>query len=68
MSRVEPAPAVGARCPVCGADGVEPWVVAEDIEYRTSSERFTYRHCTPCDVLFPDPMPVDRLAEIYPST
>lgn len=56
-----------ARCPACGGAG-EPWAVVHDVEYRTSDDEFAYARCTQCAVVFlPDP-PVDRLAEIYPST
>lgn len=58
----------GPRCLSCGSTASEPWATSTDVEYRTTTDRFTYRRCSRCNVLFIDPVPVDRLAEIYPST
>lgn len=55
-----------ARCPVCGEVGT-PWAVVHDVEYRTSDESFDYFRCQACRVVFIDPAPIARLAEIYPS-
>ncbi len=41
--------------------------MATDAEYRTTDESFRYFACADCDVIFIDPVPRDRLAEIYPS-
>jgi SAM-dependent methyltransferase len=53
-------------CPLCGVSGAPLWATARDLEYLTSDETFHYHHCQGCDVLFLDPLPVDRLREIYP--
>ncbi|MEV6867967.1 class I SAM-dependent methyltransferase [Streptosporangium subroseum] len=58
-----PAP----RCPACRGTGSEPWARARDVEYRTTDEEFGYHRCLRCGALFIDPMPVDRLSEIYPA-
>lgn len=65
-----PTAARGAppACPVCDARASEDFARARDVEYRTSDERFLYRRCRVCEAIFIDPAPVDRLAEIYPST
>ena len=55
-------------CPVCGDPGGFVWTVARDVEYETTADTFSYWHCEPCDVLFIDPVPRDRLAEIYPPS
>lgn len=53
-------------CLNCGAEAKELWARARDIEYRTSDEQFSFYRCGACQVLFIDPVPSDRLAEIYP--
>lgn len=53
-------------CPLCGAPAGEPWAWVRDMEYFTGPEEHTYHRCAACDVLYLAPMPVDRLAEIYP--
>ncbi|NUW36458.1 methyltransferase domain-containing protein [Nonomuraea sp. SMC257] len=55
------------RCPACQETGAAPWASARDVEYRSSDEEFAFYRCARCGVLFLDPMPVDRLAEIYPA-
>ena len=54
-------------CPLCGTQDTRFHAEAQDIEYCTGSETWTWRACDPCGVLFIDPMPVDRLGEIYPA-
>ena len=54
-------------CLACSASRSEVWAVAHDIEYHTTTDEFTYRRCQTCGVLFIDPVPEARLAEIYPS-
>jgi SAM-dependent methyltransferase len=54
-------------CPLCGTEGAQKWARARDVEYCTTDEEFTYWRCDPCRVLFVDPMPTTRLAEIYPD-
>lgn len=59
----------GARkpaCLLCGARAVEHWARGWDAEYHTSDTRYDYYRCQACNVLFIDPVPADRLAEIYP--
>ena len=38
-----------------------------DVEYATSTEAFKYYRCLSCDILFIDPVPKNRLDEIYPA-
>lgn len=54
-------------CLACGARAGEPWCVARDAEYRATDETFSYLRCRSCGVLYIDPVPRDRLAEIYPA-
>ncbi len=55
-------------CLVCTSKGsVEFWATAKDVEYLTSEDRFSFYRCKECNVLFIDPVPGDRLNEIYPS-
>lgn len=54
-------------CPLCAAGETRFHANAHDIEYCTSSEVYSWHSCDGCGVLFLDPMPVDRLGEIYPS-
>lgn len=57
-----------AACLGCGATRSELWAHARDEEYHTSREVFGFRRCHECGVLFIDPVPRDRLAEIYPPS
>src|SRR5713226_8356355 len=54
-------------CLSCGSTDAEVWATAKDMEYKTSDDVFTLHRCRTCGVLFIDPVPRDRLAEIYPS-
>ena len=54
-------------CPICRQSRASRYAIARDIEYFTSPEDFTFYRCDDCDVLFLDPMPADRLDEIYPK-
>ena len=56
----------GDPCPLCGGLG-SFHARAKDIEYFTSDEYFTIRHCAACDILYVDPMLFDQLHVIYPS-
>jgi len=58
---------VAPSCLACGSKDSQLWAVAHDIEYATTTDSFAYRQCKVCDVLFIDPVPADRLSEIYPS-
>lgn len=55
-------------CLVCGEPLAEHWTSAVDVEYETTAESFDYFRCAGCDCLVIDPVPRERLAEIYPST
>jgi SAM-dependent methyltransferase len=55
------------QCPLCGRNDTRFHAEAHDIEYCTSHEDWIWHACDPCGVLFIDPMPVDRLGEIYPA-
>jgi 2-polyprenyl-3-methyl-5-hydroxy-6-metoxy-1,4-benzoquinol methylase len=59
-------PSLTPRCLACQSGRTEFWAQASDAEYRTSDDVFTYHRCLDCQVLFIDPVPRDRLAEIYP--
>lgn len=59
--------ATSPACLACGGARSEPWTVARDVEYHTTSDVFTYHRCDHCGVLFIDPVPDGRLAEIYPG-
>lgn len=53
-------------CPGCGAALDQVWTTAVDVEYETTADRFAYLLCEACDLLAIDPVPRERLAEIYP--
>jgi 2-polyprenyl-3-methyl-5-hydroxy-6-metoxy-1,4-benzoquinol methylase len=55
------------HCPICAQARASHFATAQDIEYFTTPEDFTFYRCADCDVLFLHPMPSDRLSEIYPS-
>ena len=55
-------------CHVCARPLDDVWASATDIEYGATRERFRYLLCPRCDALSIDPLPADRLAEIYPET
>ncbi|MFQ5799982.1 MAG: hypothetical protein ACE5H0_15000, partial [Bacteroidota bacterium] len=54
------------HCLVCGGQDAEFWARAKDSEYYSSNDWFTYYLCRRCGNLFIDPVPSDRLSEIYP--
>jgi 2-polyprenyl-3-methyl-5-hydroxy-6-metoxy-1,4-benzoquinol methylase len=54
-------------CPICNGTNTALHAVAEDIEYFTSSQKFSYDRCNDCAILFVSPVPYDRLDEIYPK-
>jgi 2-polyprenyl-3-methyl-5-hydroxy-6-metoxy-1,4-benzoquinol methylase len=58
--------ATGLHCLACGSTSYEFWSRSTDAEYRTTDETFTYYRCRDCNVLFIDPVPRERLKEIYP--
>jgi SAM-dependent methyltransferase len=55
-----------SACPVCGGKG-SIYARAQDIEYFSIDSPFDYRLCGACDLLFIDPVPSNRLDEIYPK-
>lgn len=63
MQQSPPVP----RCPVCSSHKTAFRAKAKDLEYCTSDEEFTFYDCSGCGSVFIYPMPVERLAEIYPS-
>jgi 2-polyprenyl-3-methyl-5-hydroxy-6-metoxy-1,4-benzoquinol methylase len=48
-------------------DDAELWTRATDVEYLSTPEEFDILHSTAHDILFIDPVPKDRLHEIYPT-
>jgi 2-polyprenyl-3-methyl-5-hydroxy-6-metoxy-1,4-benzoquinol methylase len=54
-------------CPICARSRTSLYAIARDVEYFTSADDFTFVRCLDCDILFLDPMPADRLDEIYPA-
>jgi 2-polyprenyl-3-methyl-5-hydroxy-6-metoxy-1,4-benzoquinol methylase len=58
---------VGApRCLASGSVSSEAWADVWDAEYLTTTDHFLQRRCLECGALFIDPVPANRLAEIYP--
>jgi 2-polyprenyl-3-methyl-5-hydroxy-6-metoxy-1,4-benzoquinol methylase len=55
------------HCPLCAQPRAFYYATAQDIEYFTTSDFFTFYRCDSCEVLFLHPMPSDRLSEIYPN-
>jgi len=69
VESVGPSPRVPEPiCLACGARGATLWASAQDVEYHTSAESFAFYRCGACSALFIDPVPVDRLSEIYPAS
>lgn len=56
------------KCLACGGTDLEFWTETRDTEYFTVPEAFALHRCLRCDALSMDPVPIDRLSEIYPST
>lgn len=54
------------ECLACGSHDNSLWAEARDLEYFTTPDTFRYYRCLDCDCLFIEPVPADRLAEIYP--
>ncbi|MEO5938895.1 MAG: class I SAM-dependent methyltransferase [Sphingomonas sp.] len=55
-------------CLACGSAATRHWATAHDVEYLSTPETFDYVRCGDCDALSIDPVPRDRLGEIYPDT
>jgi 2-polyprenyl-3-methyl-5-hydroxy-6-metoxy-1,4-benzoquinol methylase len=66
----EPSAPIATRSPTLPFDVSDAvaWATSWDTEYFTSQDRFTYFHSASANVLFIDPVPDDRLSEIYPPT
>ncbi len=58
---------MSSLCPACGGDQATLYGRYRDEEYFTSDDVFSYWHCLGCESVFLSPLPVDRLAEIYPA-
>lgn len=56
------------KCLACGSTGLDVWATARDVEYASVDDEFRYLHCPACSALSIDPVPRDRLSEIYPET
>lgn len=54
------------RCLASGSVASEAWADVWDAEYLTTTDHFLQRRCLECGALFIDPVPANRLAEIYP--
>jgi 2-polyprenyl-3-methyl-5-hydroxy-6-metoxy-1,4-benzoquinol methylase len=54
-------------CPICNGTNTTAHAVAEDVEYFTSAQKFSYDCCNDCAILFVSPMLYDKLDEIYPK-
>jgi 2-polyprenyl-3-methyl-5-hydroxy-6-metoxy-1,4-benzoquinol methylase len=60
-------PTSAAACLVCGGTRTTFWAHAHDVEYRSCDDEFSFYRCESCGVLFIDPVPANRLSEIYPT-
>lgn len=56
------------KCLACNSAQVEKWATAQDVEYHSTEDSFTYVRCADCGALSIADVPSDRLAEIYPDT
>lgn len=54
-------------CLVCGCQDKLLWSEVTDVEYFTTKDRFIYNRCVKCHALSIDPVPEERLNEIYPA-
>ena len=54
------------RCLASGSVNSEVWADVWDAEYLTTPDHFVQRRCLEGGALFIDPVPANRLAEIYP--
>jgi SAM-dependent methyltransferase len=55
------------RCLACNAGNLRFHAKARDVEYYSTNDIFTYNLCPECGALSIDPVPEDRLAQIYPA-
>ncbi len=56
------------NCLACYGEDTVLWATARDAEYLTVKDLFQYYRCAQCDALSIDPVPRERLNEIYPNT
>ena len=56
------------KCLACASTDVVRWAEARDVEYKSVPDHFSYHRCRACEALSIDPVPADRLHEIYPSS
>jgi 2-polyprenyl-3-methyl-5-hydroxy-6-metoxy-1,4-benzoquinol methylase len=63
----DPGGGIDPACLACGARQSTQWATATDEEYHSGTERYSFRRCQACGVLFIQPVPRDRLHEIYPA-
>jgi 2-polyprenyl-3-methyl-5-hydroxy-6-metoxy-1,4-benzoquinol methylase len=56
------------KCLACGSQDLSHWARATDVEYLSTPDHFDYWQCDSCKALSIDPVPRDRLSEIYPKT
>lgn len=54
------------RCLACGSNKLTLWAKVPDVEYFSTTDYFSYNRCASCDALSIDPVPENRLADIYP--
>lgn len=55
------------NCPICAEKNVKEWNKNIDKEYCTSKEEYSYYKCNSCVTIFIDPMPIEKLNQIYPA-
>lgn len=55
------------RCLACGSNKLSLWAKVTDTEYFSTADCFSYNRCADCDALSIDPVPENRLTEIYPQ-
>lgn len=56
------------HCLACSSLKLEWWADSKDVEYSRDDMLYGYYRCVDCDALTIDPVPLDRLSEIYPES
>lgn len=56
------------ECLACDSRDLRFWARAHDIEYYSCTDEFSYFKCKTCGALSIDPVPEDRLPQIYPAS
>lgn len=59
---------IDLNCPLCKSKDVRFVASVPDVEYETSSKKYSYFKCTNCGCVFLKNPPVDQLQSIYPAT